>query len=349
MEFDPNAAAAHDSGLFGLNCSPEEAGVHVIPVPFEATTSYRRGTAGAPAAILPASHQVELYDTEFGNPYEAGICLLPANEKLSTWNAEACYRAEAVLARHGSAKDAETAKNVARVNELGHEVNQHVYQATRDALDRDALPIILGGDHSVPFGSIQACAEHVPALGLLHFDAHADMRKAYCGFTWSHASILYNVLDQIDGVTRIAQVGIRDLCEEEHRLIRSSEKRVHTLFDSEWAAMRRNGAGLSSLIRETLATLPEHVYVTFDIDGLDPTLCPNTGTPVPGGLNWHDALLWLSELSRSGKRVVGMDLVEVAGNKGSTTDSTHGEADSWDAIVGARLLYKMIGCALATR
>ena len=186
-------------------------------------------------------------------------------------------------------------------------------------------------------GAIQAASQEHSGLGLLQFDAHADLRVAYEGFAYSHASVIDNVLRSTD-VARVVQVGLRDLCEEEAEVIRTDE-RVFALFDHEWASAKLAGEDLRRTIRSTLARLPQNVYVTFDVDGLDPALCPNTGTPVPGGLTWHEALAWLEELAASGKRIVGIDLNEVNPGPG---------ADSIDAIVGARLLYKLIGTALRT-
>ena len=181
---------------------------------------------------------------------------------------------------------------------------------------------------------------------MLHFDAHADLREAYEGFSWSHASIMFNVIQHIPRVSKLVQVGIRDFGEREHEKIQNSKGRIHTLFDAEWQRAKQEGANLRELARKTLAELPQKLYVSFDIDGLEPALCPNTGTPVPGGLTWTEALLWLEELSKSGKQVVGLDLNEV--NPGDPEWVGEG-TDSWDAIVGARLLYRMIGAALPAR
>ena len=168
------------------------------------------------------------------------------------------------------------------------------------------------------------------------------------GFTWSHASIMENVLRRLDGVSRLVQVGVRDLSEDEHDAIHASRGRIRTLFDDDWATARLGGADLRTVVRKQLAYLPREVYVSCDIDGLEPALCPNTGTPVPGGLSWSEVRLWLDELVRSGRRVVGMDLVEV--NPGPEAGGPASDSeDSWDAVVGARLLYRMISAALSTR
>ncbi len=324
--FDPGAPARPDSGLFGLDAGPDEARVHVLAVPFDATASYRKGAAGGPAAILRASRQVDLFDAVTGKPYEAGIWMAPPDPVVERWNDAAT--------EHAARGDAEA------VDGIGDELNAFVHERVREALSNEKLVGTLGGDHSVPFGAVRAHAERFPGMGVLHFDAHADLRVAYEGFTWSHASILHNVATRIDGVGTIVQVGLRDLCEEERDAIARSGGRIRALFDHEWAEARFAGEDLRALVRRTLEPLPNDVYVTFDVDGLDPTLCPGTGTPVPGGLTWHEAMLWLGEVVRSGRRVVGFDLTEVA-----PRDEPQ-QGDGWDAIVGARLLYRLIGFAL---
>ena len=193
---------------------------------------------------------------------------------------------------------------------------------------------MLGGDHSAPFGAIRAHAEAFPDLGILHLDAHADLREAYEGFTWSHASIMFNVVRQLPAVKKLVQVAIRDLCEAEAALIDGSGGRIVTFHDSKLAQGRFDGATWTHQVDEIVSHLPERVYLSFDIDGLDPTLCPNTGTPVPGGLSFHQASALLAGVVRSGRSIVGFDLCEVA------PDPAGGE---WDGNVGARLLYKMIG------
>ncbi|MGB3969170.1 MAG: arginase family protein, partial [Planctomycetota bacterium] len=200
------------------------------------------------------------------------------------------------------------------------------------------IPGIVGGDHSVPFGAIAAAAERHPGLGILHVDAHADLRVAYEGFRWSHASIMDNVLRDVPGVQRLVQVGIRDFGGQELAAITGSGGRVVTHFDLQWQRRRFAGTTFDALCREAIDALPRTVWISFDIDGLDPALCPHTGTPVPGGLQFAEAAHLIGVLAQSGRRIVGFDLVEVAPGD-----------DEWDANVGARLLYKLCGAALHTR
>ncbi|MCU1246417.1 MAG: agmatinase [Acidobacteria bacterium] len=332
--FDPDAAAGAGAGIYGLPFSPNEARVVVIPVPYEATTSYGGGTSKGPAAVLEASRQVDLYDHETGRPYAAGIAMLPVPRKVVRWNAEAKRIAAAVIEK-GGVVDRQTRAAAAKVNAISERVNDWVYHTTEALLADGRLAVVLGGDHSVPFGAIRAYARRHPGLGILHLDAHADLREAYEGFTWSHASIFHNVMTRIEGVGRLVQVGVRDLGQAENAMIAGSEGRIVTFFDADVAMRKEQGVPFAEIADEIVGHLPDDIYLSWDIDGLDPTLCPGTGTPVPGGLSWNEAVGLLRAIRRSGKRIVGLDLCEVA----------PGETE-WDANVGARLLYKMIGFAL---
>ena len=336
-QFDPDGPAPAGSGIYGLPFSPEDSKVVVVPVPFEATTSYGGGTSLGPAAVLEASKQVDLFDHETGRPYAAGIAMLEIPKKVLRWNREARALAAPVIER-GGAFDRKTKSAVARVNAIGEAVNEWVYKQTLSLLIQGKMAVILGGDHSVPFGAIRAYADRYPGLGILHLDAHADLRDAYEGFTWSHASIFNNVMRKLPNVGKLVQVGVRDLGQAEKQMIDDSHGRIVTFFDSEMAAQIEEGTPFAQIADEIVAELPQNLYLSWDIDGLDPTLCPGTGTPVPGGLSWNQAIGLLRAIKRSGKRIVGLDLNEVS--PGQT---------EWDANVGARLLYKMIGFALLTQ
>jgi len=339
MTFDPNAAAERDAGIFGLPHTPDEARVVLLPVPWDATTSYRAGASAGPRAIFDASMQVDLYDAEVGKPYERGVAMLPESGELRAWNEEARAAAEEVIEAGGRvAGNAELEAALAKVNALSERVNEVVYLEAKRLLNQGRVACVIGGDHASPYGAIRAYAERFPGLGILHVDAHADLRRAYEGFSHSHASIMENVM-RLEGVSRIVQVGVRDFCEEELERIASSGGRVRTFFDVGLAAARSRGA-IGEAFDAAIAALPEAVYVSFDIDGLDPALCPHTGTPVPGGLSFHEASALLGAVSRSGRRIVGFDLNEVAPGP---------DDDEWDANVGARLLYKMIGWTLLSQ
>lgn len=334
MAFDPDAAARPGSGIFGLECTPEQSAIILTPVPFDATTSYRAGAARGPDAILEASRQVDLFDHRFGRVYEQGICMLPIDAEIAECSASTRALAEPILARGGAGPG--DADAVARIDAAGEQVNAYVHRHVARILAEGRIPGVVGGDHSVSFGAIRACAEHAGNLGVLHLDAHMDLREAFEGFRWSHASVMHNVLTRVPEVSRLVQVGIRDFAEGERAAARAQSPRVVVMYDDAWAEAIARGTAFIDLARQAIHHLPDNVYVSFDIDALDPSLCPHTGTPVPGGLSFNQAVLILALVRDSGRRIVGFDLVEVAPGPAG---------DEWDAIVGARMLYKLCGMA----
>jgi agmatinase len=330
-QFDPNAAALSGSGIFGLPHTLDEATLVYLPVPWEATTSYGGGTSEGPSAILKASYQVDLFDLEVFRPYEAGLFLLKESEEIKRWNSEAKDLASKVIEAGGDIADSEDLMHaLKRVNELGLKLNKNVFEETRRLLNVQKMVCVLGGDHSAPFGAIQAVAEKYEHFGILHFDAHSDTRKSFEGFTWSHASIMYNV-----------QVGVRDFCEEELNYCQTKKNRVHTYFDDHLAARKFNGTCWNEISEEIVSSLPKDVWISFDIDGLDPCLCPHTGTPVPGGLSFNEAVCIVKSLVKSGRRIIGFDLDEVSPSQDHNNE--------WDANVGARLLYRLTSWTLASQ
>jgi agmatinase len=338
--FDPNAAAPADSGIFGL--PRDEAGAQVVylPVPWEATTSYGGGTANGPEAILRASRQVDLFDLEVDRPYEAGFHLLAPDPRIIAWNTEARPLAESVIELGGViGTDRALRDALARVNALSEEMNAAVRSAAASIFEAGRIPALVGGDHSTPFGAIEAAARRHPGLGVLQVDAHMDLRLAYEGFTWSHASIMRNVIDHLDGVGRLVQVGIRDFCEEEVDCVAASGGRIRVHYDADLAGRKFAGEGWGAAVPRIVSDLPHDVWISFDIDGLDPRLCPHTGTPVPGGLDFNEAVYLMAEVARSGRRIVGFDLNEVS----------PGPEGEWDANVGARLLYRLTAWTLVSQ
>jgi len=342
MSFDPNAPAQPGSGVFGLPHSEAEALVVLVPVPWEATTSYGGGASDGPRAIRDASAQVDLFDLDVERPYAPGIHMIAEPEELITANGKGKALAAQIIEKGGAGDDPELVKALARVNELSAQVNAWVHRETTRLLDAGKIVGIVGGDHSVPYGALTALAAKRPAFGVLHFDAHSDTRRAYEGFEHSHASIMFNVLERVPQVTKVVQVGIRDVCEAEIDYCRSQGARVRMFSDRELVKRRHSGEPFATTAKAIVSELPDEVWVSFDIDGLDPRFCPHTGTPVPGGLDTNDVIAVLREVAQSGRRIVGFDLNEVAPNASD-------ENDEWDANVGARMLYKLIGFTLASQ
>jgi agmatinase len=326
-QFDPNGPGV-TGNLFGLPFSAEHAELIIVPMPWEVTVSYHTGTAKAPHAILQASRQVDLAVRDIPDAWKLGISLLPVSLELY----EESNKLRELASKHIAAMEAGEKllpENpiVSKVNEGCENLNVYIKSITHQFLQQGKMVALLGGDHSTPLGFFRALAERFNRFGILQIDAHADLRRAYEGFTYSHASIMYNAL-KLPAVGRLVQVGIRDYCDEELRVMKNSMGRVVTYFDDDIRTQMHEGKLWTSICDDIIQQLPQQVYISFDIDGLNPGFCPNTGTPVPGGLDFNEVVSLIKKVVKSGRTIIGFDLNEVGvGN------------NDWDANVGARLLY----------
>lgn len=204
-----------------------------------------------------------------------------------------------------------------------------VKNETLHYLNQGKLVALLGGDHSTPLGYLQALASKYASFGILQIDAHADLRIAYEDFEYSHASVMYNAL-KIPQVEKLVQVGIRDYCQEEVDVMNAEGKRVKTFFDRDLKHDQFRGKTWKDQVGEIVDELPQNVFLSFDIDGLDPKLCPNTGTPVAGGFETEQVLFLVENVIASRRKLIGFDLNEVGPSE-----------NEWDENVGARLLYRL--------
>ena len=333
-DFDPNAPGDAAGGLFGLPFTPAEAQLVVVPVPWEVTVSYRAGTARGPEAIREASLQVDLYDPDLPDAWKLGLAMEPQDEAIAEISRELRPAAADYIAwleaGQPAAEAARHAAVPARLNAEGGNLLHWLRQKTGALLDAGKAVAVLGGDHSTPLGFLHALAErHPDGFAILQFDAHCDLRPAYEGFQYSHASIMFNAL-QLPQVKRLVQVGIRDMCQQEADFIDHANGRV-ALFGQRFLSEEKFAKkSWKKVCGKIIAQLPPKVYVSVDIDGLDPKLCPGTGTPVPGGLEYEEATYLIRQIVRAGHTIIGLDLNEVA----------PGDSD-WNGIVGARLLYQL--------
>ena len=298
--------AAHNFlGLEEPWCHPERAGVYVLPAPYEHTSSYILGSDQGPSAIIEASHQVEFYDEMLQcEPYRewggiATAATLNLNGKID-----------------GPAVDAIEAF-----------VHPHV--------GNGRFLVTLTGEHTGALGAIRAHAHRYPDLCVVQIDAHGDLRKAYQGNPYSHASVMARVVD--DGVP-LVQVGIRSICPEEIERIESTD-RISTFF----AANLLDPSGpyegrATKWIPDVVKACRGPVYLTFDCDGLDVSLVPALGTPEPGGLGWYDTLNLVTALA-NGPGILGMDFSEIAPIEGFVAPQ----------FAIARLIYRILGRIRAGR
>lgn len=266
----------------------DQARFHVIPVPYEATVSYAGGTANGPEAILDASDQLELYD---GTSY-------PGEYGIFTQRPVDCSGAP-------------------------EQVMENVRKAVLAALDAGAMPVVLGGEHSLTYGEMAALKERYGRFGVVQFDAHADLRDSYEGSKWSHASVMRRAVKDLD--LPLVQLGNRIYCREE-----LEARKEHGVVSWDAPYLCRHGIP-DNLIPEDF---PRNIFITFDVDGLDPSIMPETGTPVPGGLDWYMALD-LAARAMQGRRVLGFDVVELAPREGHIVSD----------FAAASLTYALMGLA----
>lgn len=333
-KFNPNAASKADAGIFGLPFSVDDAEIVVLPVPWEVTVSYSAGTAQGPQAIFEASAQTDLFDPVVKDAWKIGIAMADISESLLEESNSLRQKATKCIDIVVNESDPELS---AELTTLQHEIaekcrgmNQWVKVRSLELMNKGKIVALLGGDHSTPLGLINALGEKIGDFAILQIDAHADLREAFEGFEYSHASIMYNALKN-PKVKKLVQVGIRDYCQEEYDRIVNSEGRVACFFDRDLKQAQYRGESWDSICDRIIKELPQVIYLSFDIDGLDPKLCPNTGTPVAGGLESEQLLMLIEKVVSSGRKIVAFDINEVA----------PAEDNDWDANVAARLLYRI--------
>lgn len=338
-KFDPATTISAEFGIFGIPLTEDESKVVLVPVPWEVTTSYGEGASRGPAIIRQASEQVDLFDIEVGKSYESGYFMREFPENLCAMNDKFKAIAQELIEMRTnlSEEHKKMSELASQVNEACDHMSQWVYDQCSDVLKKGKLLGLVGGDHSTPLGAIRAVSDKFKGdFGVLHIDAHADLRKAYQGFTQSHASIMYNVMTDAKKPQKLVQVGIRDFCEEEYEFS-NSRSDIKTFYDLELKRRLLKGHTWETICKDIVKELPQNVYISFDIDGLDPAFCPHTGTPVPGGLSVDQVFFLFREIYDSGRKIIAFDLNEV-----STGGLSEAEVE-WDGNVGARILYKMCG------
>jgi agmatinase len=339
--YDPDHVGNPNNNIFGLPTNEEDARLIIVPVPWEVTVSYGSGTARAPEAICKASLQVDLFDPEVPDGWKQGYYMRAVDRKVLMKSDYLRKEAELYIDYISRGEDPNAnqfmSKTLKEVNAGGEYLNTWVYDQTKALLDKGKLVAVLGGDHSTPLGYFKAIAQNHPEFGILQIDAHCDLREGYEGFNYSHASIMYNALNEIPQISKLVQVGIRDYSNGEYDYIQESKGRVITYFDKEIKNRQYEGDSWKQIAEEIVSRLPQKVYISFDIDGLDRKLCPHTGTPVPGGFETEEVYYIFRKVIESGRKIVGFDLSEV------------GISDSdWNANVGARVLFKLCNLLVAS-
>jgi agmatinase len=286
----PQGLPVNFGGLDDAHGAFDQARIAVLPVPYDFSTSYQSGTRNGPRAMIEASRNMEVWDDELGATYRAGIHTLPELEPTA----------------------------------LGpEEMTARVETAVDWILEREKIPAVFGGEHSITTGAVRAAARRSKKLSVLQFDAHADMRDTYLDSAFSHACVMRRIRE----IVPAASVGIRSFSEEEAEYLRA-----HPEIPM-WST--RAFRALKGSWQPIFEALTDEVFVTFDLDALDPAFVPGTGTPEPGGLDWYEAVDLIAAVAER-KRIVGFDIVELAPIPGQVASD----------FLAARLAYRMMGLAL---
>lgn len=331
QDYNPSGVGEINGNLLGLPFDYESAKLIVFAVPWEVTVSYGAGTANGPQRILDASIQLDLFDFDNPEGWKQGIFLVEIPQDILEKNNYYRDLAAQIIERLAQGKKLTDTPDLTpvltEINQASQQVNQWLFTQSQAAINQGKRVAVIGGDHSSPLGYFQALAVKYPNFGILHIDAHADLRDAYEEFEFSHASIMFNAM-KIPQISKLVQIGLRDICHDEVQIIDKSNSRIVAYYDQTIKQKLYSGTTWIDLCQEMISHLPEYVHISFDVDGLDPKLCPNTGTPVPGGLELEQSFCLFRELVKSGRKIIGFDVCEV------------GDAE-WDGNVGARIVYKL--------
>ena len=338
--FDPNAVGISNNNIFGLPFTEEDAALIILPIPWEVTVSYKSGTARAPEHVCKASIQVDLSDADVKDGWKKGFYMRDIDKKILMKSDYLRKEAELYINYISQGEIVEESKFMCKtlkeINAGSLFLNNWVYEQTKELLENDKLVGLVGGDHSTPLGFFKAIAEKHGDFGIIQIDAHCDLREAYENFKYSHASIMYNALAEIPELIKLVQVGVRDYSESEAEYILNSNKRVVTYFDKQVKEKMFEGETWRQIADEIVNHLPDKVFISFDIDGLDPKLCPHTGTPVQGGFETEQIFYLFKKILQSGRKLIGFDLNEVGISN-----------NEWDENVGARVLFKLCNLMVA--
>ncbi len=323
--------AHNPTKLFGLSSTVRNASMVILPVPWEVTVSSRSNTAMAPERILKASYELGLVGPGCAALNEVGVAMLPMPHD---------WLALSDMLRHDTVGYIQELENglvsnerrpvIEQANRYSYKLKEDVRRQALSYLHRGKLMGILGGDRSVSLGFFEALAEVHDSFGILQIDAHAGLHKAYQGFTYSHASIMHHALN-LPQVSQLVAVGLRDYSVEEAAVL-AAEERIMPFFARDLKRKQFEHVPWQETCQAIVQKLPEQVYISFDIDGLDARFCPGTGRPVPGGLEFDEVAYLLEQVALAGKQIIGFDLCEVA----------PGEYLDWDAQVGSRALYELV-------
>ncbi len=331
QSFDPNAPGDLSNNIFGLPFDVNNAKVVIVPLPWDATVSNKSGACYGPGNIKEQSYQIDLFDPVAPGMWKNGIAMDEIPGKILKTNLECLDKVEKFVRTTDGVKSRNInvrKKIIGEVNSTYKNILFETEQKCKKYLEEGKYVVLLGGDHSTALSLLNAVSAKNENFGILQLDAHADLRKSYEGFENSHASVMYNALN-ISQISKIVQVGVRDYCDEENETVVKNQQRIKMFTARDIYKLLFNNKSWNDICESIVDELPENVYISYDVDFLNPSECPTTGTPVPGGFSYEQSLYLVDKVVSAGKKIIGIDLVETG-------------QGSLDGVISCRLLYRMI-------
>lgn len=330
---------ASDAGCyFRDTTSTDEAKLVVVSAPWSVTSDYGRGAAYAPDAVIEASAKKDIYDIHTHLSLEGKVATAEIDYNIQECSGQLGREAERIainIEENGEVVGDKSLSRVERVNVGFGEMQASVYGQVLRVAKAGKRVAVVGGDQSVAFGAVKALSECYEGVGVLSVDAHADLHKEQSPYLYSHTTIMRNIAEELPLVSKIVEVGVRDITHDEAEFVASNDK-VEIFFSEALAARRFEGESWRDICDEICAALPAKVYISFDIDALKIEFCHNTNAPVPGGMTFDEVVYLINRVVATGHEIVGFDITEVVPNLDNPMD----------ARVAARLLGKMIVATL---
>lgn len=331
-----------NGGYYFRDATPTaDAPIVLVSAPWAVTSAAGQGAAYTPDAIIDASTDLSLYDVVNNTSIDGKVATAEVDYDLQESSLQLGGDAAKVVAHiedGGALTGDYFARKVVRINLGFRDMHRSVGKRVFRFASKGKIVGIVGGDHSVAFGAVRSISSVYPQMGVLFVDAHSDLRPSGRIFDYSHLSVARNIVDEIPAVSKLVQVGVRDMSREEIDFAQSHPK-VTMFCHEKLAAERFSGRSWGEVCDDVVAQLPDKVYISFDIDALSPECCPHTKRPVAGGMTFDEAVCLINRVAESGREIVGFDLTEIVPVMESGVD----------AAVGARMLVKLCAAALCSK
>ncbi|MBE6193869.1 MAG: agmatinase [Rikenellaceae bacterium] len=331
-----------NGGYYFSDATPTaDAPIVLVSAPWAVTSAAGQGAAYTPDAIIDASTHLSLYDVVSNTSIDGKVATAEVDYDLQESSLQLGGDAAKVVAHiedGGALTGDYFARKVVRINLGFRDMHRSVGKRVFRFASKGKIVGIVGGDHSVAFGAVRSISSVYPQMGVLFVDAHSDLRPSGRIFDYSHLSVARNIVDEIPAVSKLVQVGVRDMSREEIDFAQSHPK-VTMFCHEKLTAERFSGRSWGEVCDDVVAQLPDKVYISFDIDALSPECCPHTKRPVAGGMTFDEAVCLINRVAESGREIVGFDLTEIVPVMESGVD----------AAVGARMLVKLCAAALCSK